>query len=326
MRRFALLLLSAAASLAGCAAETPDAVDDVEEEATGSSIQPVPRRAATTLSPEEQLGARLFADPRLSRDGRLACVTCHPLDGVGTDNVTRAAGAGARAGVVSTPTIYNVALNAAHFWDGRAATLEEQVDGPLLSPLEMGATWPDVLRRLADDATYARAFQDVYHRRPDERAVRAAIAAFERTLVLPDAPFDRWLRGDAGAIDAGALQGYRHFVAYGCASCHQGANVGGNLFQVLGVVAPRFTADRPATEYDVGIARRTGRDKDRHRFRVPSLRLAARTAPYMHDGSVATLDEAIALMGRLQLGVEIPAEERAQIAAFLATLAPKELR
>jgi cytochrome c peroxidase len=311
------LLLTFIAACAAQEAREPSWVDDAP---VRGPVRPIARVARTTR--EQDLGARLFSEPRLSRSGQMSCATCHPLDGVGTDNATRRVGDDPNAGVVSTPTIYNVGLNAKHFWDGRAATLEAQVDGPLTSPLEMDMTWDAVVAMLQDDDGYREAFRDVYGRGPDAPGVRAAIAAFERTLNTPDAPFDRWLRGDADAISREAAEGFTLFVEYGCASCHQGANVGGNMFQVFGAVLPRFTAETPPTDYDLGILRRTGREQDRHRFRVPGLRLVAYTAPYMHDGSVPTLDEAILTMGRLQLGVEIPPTDRALVAAFLAALSP----
>lgn len=269
------------------------------------------------------LGRRLFFDPRLSADGTISCASCHDLTRGGVDGRTRSIGIGGAEGGVNAPTIYNSGFNLRQFWDGRAASLEEQVGGPVENPVEMGSEWPDVVARLGADADLRAAFADAFGGGDvTEHRIRQAIATFERSLVTVDGPFDRYLRGEADAIGPPSLRGYDLFLSYGCVSCHQGANVGGNLFQTFGVMGDRFGDEgRTAGPADQGRFNVTGREEDRYVFRVPSLRLVARTAPYFHDGSAATLDEAIGVMGRYQLGLEIPPADRADLAAFLESLA-----
>ncbi|HYG88153.1 MAG TPA: cytochrome c peroxidase [Azospirillum sp.] len=265
------------------------------------------------------LGRRLFEDPILSRDGTVSCRTCHDLSHGGADPHPVAVGIGGAAGGVNTPTVYNAAMNLAQFWDGRARTLEEQIDGPLTSPAEMGSDWPGVLARLTA-SPYRAEFRAVSGRDPDADTVRAAIAAFERTLVTTGSRFDAWLRGDEDALTPDEKAGYALFKSYGCSSCHQGANVGGNLFQRFGFFGDLFADRGGGTAADLGRYNVTGRDADRHVFKVPSLRLAALTAPYFHDGSVPTLFEAVRLMGRYQLGREIEEGDIALIVQFLGAL------
>ena len=271
-------------------------------------VRAVPPTAA--LDPAKvDLGRRLFHERRLSGDASVSCASCHPLAAAGVDHRPTSLGAGGVVGSRNAPTVFNVALNGRLFWDGRARSLEEQIDGPLLDPREMASSWSLVLERLRGDPAYSEAFQSVYRRAVDPAAVRDALAAFERSLMTVGAPFDRYLGGDEQAISAEALAGYRLFKNYGCSSCHQGANIGGNMFARLGEAVP--LAPRPTAA--VGW------------LRVPPLRLASLTAPYFHDGSVATLDEAIRIMGERQLGRIIASDEREQIATFLKSLAPATL-
>ncbi len=278
--------------------------------------------APVGLSPAAvALGRRLFHDPRLSVDGTVSCATCHDIPRGGADARRRAVGIHQIEGKLNTPTVIGAGLNSALFWDGRAATLEAQVGGPMASPSEMGATWDHVIGTVSADASYAAAFRAEYGG-ISQAAVERAIAEYERSLVPLGSPFDRYLAGDVAALGPAETRGYALFQSYGCASCHQGANVGGNLFQRLGVARDYF-AEHPenADPSDLGRFNVTGREEDRHVFRVPALRMVSKTAPYFHDGSAATLDEAIQVMARYQLGREIPANEREDIAAFLGSLA-----
>lgn len=255
-----------------------------------------------------ELGRRLFHESRLSGDGSVSCASCHGLAMAGVDRLPLSLGAGGVKGLRNAPTVFNVALNGRLFWDGRARSLEEQIDGPLLDAREMASSWALVLERLGGEHTYRQAFQSAYGRPVDAAAVRDALSTFERSLMTVGAPFDRYLGGDEAAIGDEAKAGYRLFKNYGCSACHQGANVGGNMFARLGEAVAGPRPEDAST-----------------RLRVPPLRLVALTAPYFHDGSVEVLDEAIRIMGERQLGRRIAPEERQQIAAFLATLAPPEL-
>lgn len=280
-------------------------------------IAPLPPEVGTVLPRRAALGARLFHDPRLSIDGTISCASCHPLPH-GTDGRRRSLGVGGVPSERNTPSVLNAALNFTQFWDGRASTLAEQVSGPLLDPREMAASWTHIETSLRADAEYAQAFEQAYGA-IDRHSVTDALVSYLQTLLTPNAPFDRYLRGEAAAIDADARRGYELFKSHGCASCHQGVGVGGNLFQRLGVIADYY-ADHPTSAADTGRQRITGREEDRHVFKVPSLRNVALTAPYLHDGSVAQLPDAVRIMGRYQLGRRLTDEEIHLIVAFLDTL------
>ncbi len=266
------------------------------------------------------LGRRLFHDPILSRDRDVSCASCHPLATGGSDNLPRSIGTAGAKGDVNAPTVFNSFLNVAQFWDGRAPDLPTQVDGPLTNPVEMAADWPMVLTRL-NASDYRQEFLSIFGEGPTPALVRQVIAAFERSLATTGSRFDRWLGGDDGALTEDETRGYALFKSYGCASCHQGAAVGGNMFQKFGFFGNPFEERGQTLAADLGRFNVTGRESDRYVFKVPSLRLAVWTPPYFHDGSVADLREAIAMMGRYQLGRDIPPAEIDLIVAFLATLA-----
>ena len=284
-------------------------------------IQPIPLQ----LSPAPDvrkvaLGKKLFHDPRLSGDDSVSCSTCHRLDRAGVDHRRRSLGIRGIEGEVNAPTVFNSGLNFAQFWDGRAKTLEEQVDGPVQSATEMGSTWDRVLGKLRADPAYVAAFKALYPEGMARETVKNAIAEFERSLLTPRSRFDRHLGGDAAALTTGEKAGYLKFKSYGCISCHQGVNIGANLFQRMGIIGDYFADRGNITKADLGRFNVTGQEADRHVFKVPSLRNVAVTAPYFHDGSAATLEEAVAVMARYQLGRPLPPQDLAEIVAFLGTL------
>lgn len=302
--------LPGADSLPGAVAHSGDAL---------AALPPVPRLPADKVA----LGRALFKDVRLSRDNSISCASCHDLTSFGHDRRRVSLGVGGAEGSVNAPTVFNSSLNFAQFWDGRAGSLEEQAAGPVHNPVEMATDWATVIGKLQGDAAFRDEFRRVY---PDGITVANladAIATFERTLLTENSPFDRYLRGDQQAIDDRARLGYRRFRDLGCASCHQGVNVGGNMFQNFGVMGDYFgdrTRQRPAVAADLGRFNVTGQEVDRHVFKVPSLRNVAETAPYFHDGSVASLDEAVAIMGRYQLGRQLSRDEVDSLVVFLKTL------
>jgi cytochrome c peroxidase len=279
-------------------------------------LPPVPELPADRVA----LGRDLFSDPILSADGSVACASCHVLARGGDDGARVSLGVAGAAGSMNAPTVFNAALNFAQFWDGRVDSLEAQVDGPLQNPVEMATTWPAALERLRAHPEYPARFAAAYPDGLNADNVRDALVSFERTLLTP-ARLDRFLAGDSEALDADEMEGYRRFKQFGCASCHQGANVGGNLFQRFGVMEDYFalagTAGLPANQ---GRFKLTGLESDRHVFKVPSLRNVAVTAPYFHDGSVDSLTEAVSIMGRVQLGQSLSDEDVRLIVAFLDTL------
>ena len=184
----------------------------------------------------------------------------------------------------------------------------------------MGNLWPDVVAKLYRHEDYPKLFEKIYPDRINRRNIKDALAEFVRSLITPNSRFDRWLRGDEKALDAQERRGYELFKDYGCVSCHQGANVGGNMFQVFGVLNDYFKKRGNITEADLGRYVITGNDEDRHSFKVPSLRMAALTPPYLHDGTAATLRDAVDAMFEFQLGREAPDEDKDAIVAFIKTL------
>jgi len=268
-----------------------------------------------------ELGERLFEDPRLSTDDSISCASCHRLAQGGSDGLPRSLGVGGKVGVIKAPTVYNSGFNLAQFWDGRAESLEAQVEGPVHNPLEMASNWDQVVAKLAQDPEYPALFRTIYGDDVRPEHIQDAIAAFERTLTTPNSRFDRWLRGDKAALTPLELEGYGLFKSYGCVACHQGVNLGGNLYQRMGTLGDYF-GDRGGEirQADLGRFNVTGEDEDRHYFKVPGLRLAAINPPYFHDASAATLEQAIKIMARYQLGREIQDEHVTAIATFLYTL------
>lgn len=266
------------------------------------------------------LGKRLFHDPMLSRDRSVSCASCHSLQQGGVDGRSRSIGIGGETGPINAPTVFNAGLNFRQFWDGRAESLESQVDGPLQAPAEMGATWDEVITRLRREPSYAAEFKAAYPDGVRRENVKDAIAEFERSLITPNARFDRYLRGETALLTPDERAGYAKFKNYGCISCHQGVNVGANMFQRMGAIGDYFADRGDITTVDFGRFNVTGNEADRFFFKVPSLRNVAVTPPYFHDGSAPTLEAAVAAMAKYQLGRTLPAEDLADIVKFLRTL------
>jgi cytochrome c peroxidase len=286
------------------------------------AIAPLPPVPA--LDPQRvALGERLFRDARLARDNSVACISCHSFEHGGADTRARSLGAGGAQGQLNAPSIFNSAHNFRQLWSGAAATLEEQVDRVIRNPAVFNSSWPEILAKLRQDPALVRDFRAAYPGGLDPKSAADAIASYERSLVTPSR-FDSYLRGDANALTAGEKKGYDNFRKYGCVACHQGVNVGGNMYQKFGALrdyfADRRAAGKPVTEADKGRFGITGRPEDMHVFKVPSLRNVALTAPYFHDGSAATLEEAVDIMFKYQLGRAAPPEDRASIVGFLRTL------
>lgn len=289
---------------------------------TPESSEPILAVPPPPALPAEKvaLGRRLFSERALSADGTVACIDCHDVARGGADSKARSAGVRGRAGALNAPTIWDADANAKQYWDGRAETLEDQIDVALLDPDEMGNMWSAIVEKLRADPAYVSAFGKGGI---SPTTVKDAIAAYERTLVTTGSRFDRWLGGDPSALTTQERDGYAAFKRYGCTSCHQGRNVGGNMFETIGVMGDYF-ADRgtPITQADLGRFNVTKRAEDRHRFRVPSLRRVGRTAPYFHDGQIPTLEAAIVAMGKYQLGIQLPPGDVDDIGAFLRSLGP----
>ena len=314
-----VLSLSLLRLLAGPDTRADPAPDTPAAEGTDEPIRPVP--APEGLDDRKvALGRQLFHDPVLSHDGTVACATCHDLRKGGADGRVRPVGSGGQDGRVNAPTVFNSSLNFRQFWDGRAATLEEQIDGPVNSPLELASGWGEVMGRLRRDPAYPARFAGLYPDGLQVKNVKDAIATFERSLLTPNSRFDRYLGGERNALTADEQEGYRLFNAYGCVACHQGAGVGGNMFAHFGVMEDYFAGRDDLTDADLGRFHVTGREGDRHLFKVPGLRNVALTAPYFHDGSGKNLRMAVSVMARYQLGRRLSTDEADRIVHFLETL------
>jgi len=266
------------------------------------------------------LGQQLFHDPRLSKDDSISCASCHGLGTGGVDGKARSVGVAGGVGGINTPSVFNSGLNFVQFWDGRAASLEAQVDGPVNHPLEMASNWAQVTQKLNADDNYSKEFAKLYPDGITASNIKDALATFERSLVTPNSRFDKFLRGEATALNAQEKQGYDLFQSYGCASCHQGQNLGGNMFEKMGLMGDYFADRGDLTEADKGRFNVTQNAQNLYEFRVPSLRNVALTAPYFHDGHALTLEQAIAVMAKYQLGRPMPANDLNAIAAFLRSL------
>ncbi len=285
-----------------------------------SPIQPI--SAPKKLDQDKvSLGERLFHEPRLSVTNKISCASCHTLETGGVDRLVNSIGVYGGVGDTNSPTVFNSSLNIAQFWDGRVGTLDQQIDGPIHNPKELGTNWSEVVNKLNSDKQYKLLFSSLYPDGVTARNIKNAITTFEQSLLTVNAPFDRYLQGDLNAINDRARQGYEKFAEFGCIACHQGKNVGGNLYQPLGIMGDYFF-DRGTkiTKSDLGRFNVTGLEQDKHVFRVPSLRLAPLTAPYFHDGSAASLKDAIRIMIKYQLGRQSSEEDEDLIIEFLNTL------
>jgi cytochrome c peroxidase len=311
------VVVVAAGSLAAIAAPTAGpSPGPAWRPAASEPIAPIPLQR--DWDPKRvAVGERLFHDARLSRDQARSCATCHPLDRGGMDSRSRPVDARGALNRRNTPTIFNVGLSASFNWDGIADTLESHAETVLRNPSLMDITWPELLGRLEADAAYVTAFRELYQGGLSRPAVLDALATFERSLETPDSRFDRYLRGDRDAVSPSERRGYALFKEYGCAACHQGVNVGGNMYQRFGVFQG---GDVQFWNGDLGRFQVTGIARDRGVFRVPSLRTVAATAPYFHDGRAGSLEVAVETMARVQLGKTLQPAETALIVEFLGTL------
>ncbi|MGD9810565.1 MAG: cytochrome-c peroxidase [Sphingobium sp.] len=327
------LIATAGLSLAGCNAsntnEKSDALASTSDPlilAAREQFQPLPERpgkvAGVTSTPElVALGTALYFDPRLSASHTIACAGCHNMGLGGGDARSTSLGHRWQHGGRNAPTVLNAVYNTAQFWDGRAKDLTEQAGGPISNPIEMAMPAEQVIPTLKSIAGYADLFAKAFPGDKDPiRAanVQTAIATYEATLVTPNAPFDRFLRGDSKALGETERRGLKSFMDNGCAACHGGVNMGGAMYARFGIAsAPPADLLPPG---DLGRFAITKDEADRYAYKVPTLRNIALTAPYFHTGKVWNLDEAVAVMARNQLGKTLSQREIADVVAFLQTL------
>lgn len=299
---------------------------------SASATMPLPDSVPTPKdnpsTPEKiELGKQLYFDPRLSSSGTISCNSCHNVMAGGDDNRNFSAGVRGQLGDRSSPTVWNAAFQSVQFWDGRAATLEDQAKGPLINPVEMGMKNHQqvITERIAKVPGYQTQFKKVFGGKVTIDNVAKAIAAYERTLITPNSPFDRYIKGDQKAMSSEAIKGFETFKSVGCVACHQGVNfsgpampIGTGFFQKFPLFPDNKIEARYAFTKDPGRAKHTKKDADKNFYRVPTLRNIALTAPYFHNGSVYSLDEAVRLMAKLQLNKELKKDEIKSIVTFLS--------
>ncbi|VVM58107.1 Cytochrome c551 peroxidase [Pseudomonas fluorescens] len=279
-------------------------------------LPPVPALDAAKV----ELGRQLFNEPRLSVNNTLSCASCHHLEAGGADNRPFSVGFDGKPVEINTPSVFNASLNFKQFWNGRVDTLEAQVEQVVISPVEMGSDWKTVVQNLAALPVYQSAFKQAYPDGVTAANVQNALATYERTLLTPNSRFDQYLLGNTEILTIQEKYGYQRFKDYGCIACHQGVNIGGNMFQKFGVMGDYFKARGNPVESDLGRYLLTKDEEDRHVFKVPSLRNVAVTAPYFHDASAKTLAEAVDVMFKYQLGRNPSQDDKDLIIQFLKTL------
>lgn len=263
-----------------------------------------------------ELGKMLWFDPRLSLSGKVSCNTCHDLSTNGADTKPLSIGYAGRKGTVNSPTVFNAEKQIAQFWDGRAKTLAEQATGPITNPLEMAMT-PElaegVIRSIPGYRPY---FEKAFgSKNPTFSEIAEALVAFETTLTTPNAPFERYLKGDKNALTQQQIDGLKLFRRSGCIRCHSGNLLGGTSFQKVGSVRPYVTDNSSKGRMDV-----SGKPWDEMMFKVPTLLNVERTAPYFHDGAVKTLPDAVKKMADIQLDMNLSEKQVEEIVAFLESL------
>ena len=302
------------------------AADDALMKQAQATFEPIPltppeSKGMASTPAKIALGKALFFDPRLSQTHNISCNTCHQIGLGGVDALPTSIGHKAQKGSRNAPTVFNSVFNKAQFWDGRAADLKEQASGPMQNPLEMGMSVGHVVDTLKGVPGYAKLFKDAFPSESDPITIdnaAAAIAAFEGTLLTPNAPFDKYLRGDADALTADQKEGLKLFMDKGCSTCHAGINIGGQTYAPFGVVERPGARILPPT--DKGRLMVTHTASDEYVFRVPALRNVELTAPYFHSGSSWDLGEAVHVMGTSQLGEKLTDEQVSQITDFLKSL------
>lgn len=293
--------------------------------------------ADNAMSPAKiVLGKQLYFDKRLSKTNTVSCNTCHAVDkprASGTDNLPVSLGVDGQKGGRNSPTVLNAAFQSVQFWDGRAASLEEQAKGPLVNPVEMAMENHDtVVLRIAKYQGYQKQFAEVFGGASPVNIDNAAkaIAAYERTLITPDSPHDRYMKGDKKAMSPSAIRGMGLVTSVGCIACHGGPNFSGPTLPIGQGFFQKFPT-MPGTEYekkydlakDLGRYDHTKKDEDKNMWRVPTWRNVELTAPYFHNGSVRSLDEAVRVMAKTQLNRDLKKYEVADIVAFLKSLTGK---
>ncbi len=281
-------------------------------------IQPIPREMEIDTR-WLSLGKALFMTPLLSKDNTISCSSCHAIDFGGDDGFPVSTGINNAKGERNSPTVLNSSFSFRQFWDGRAASLSDQISGPVHNPVEMGSTWAEIVKKLDSDSYFRKSFYSLDPQGVTRENIVKAITVFEESLITPNAPIDRFLLGDNNALSEQQQRGLGHFMNHGCTTCHQGINIGGNMYQKLGRVniIPEILVE------DLGKYELTKQEQDRNVFKVPSLRNVAETGPYFHNGAVDNLPQAVRIMASAQLGRDLPDDEIEDIVALLHAFSSK---
>jgi len=278
-------------------------------------ISPIEDNVAIDLN-KALLGKKLFFEKQLSRNNTISCASCHHLDKGGDDNQQFSTGVDNKRGIVNSPTVFNSKYNFVQFWDGRAKNLKEQVSVPIHNPNEMDSNMQEIIAKLKKDPTYITLFKDIYNDTIKEAYIIDAIVEFENALVTPNSRFDRYLKGESTILSHREKSGFELFKSYGCIACHNGINLGGNLFQRVGIVK---AMDYEENKY-LGLYNVTKDEEDKYFYKVPTLRNIELTAPYLHSGTIVTLQEVVVFMMEYQIGVTPNEKDINEILAFLGTL------
>lgn len=275
-------------------------------------ITPIPLENNYHIN-KAKLGKKLFYDTRLSQDNTISCASCHIIEEGGDDNIPISLGVNGSVGIRNSPTVLNSKFNFTQFWDGRSNNLEEQVSEPIHNPVEMNSNFAEIIQKLQQDTEYPMLFNTLYKDGITDKNIANAIAEYENSLTTPNSRFDQFLRGNTNALTKDEKKGYTLFKEYGCISCHNGVNVGGNLMQKIGILEDFISSD-------LGRYHITQKEEDKHYFKVPSLRNIALTSPYFHNGLTPTLKDAVIQMAYYQVGYHLSNQEVNYITKFLLTL------
>ncbi len=285
----------------------------------GEPIWPIPPLTNINKA-KSRLGKRLFYDTNLSDQNKLSCSSCHNPRIGGASHVKFSLNTSNQPVIVNTPTILNSVFNRWQNWNGRISSFEEQIDDSITSPTLMNTSWETVVKKIKQNNSYVSEFSNVYQDDITPEYITDALINYIKTLTTPNSRFDRYLLGEKNAITDEEKAGYEEFKSHGCIACHQGINIGGNVFEKFGIFGNYFKDSGEVNLYDKGRYNITGRQRDLYVFRVPSLRNIENTPPYFHDGSAETLEQAVKIMSRYQLGSTLSDRDVKLIVKFLLTL------
>ncbi len=265
------------------------------------------------------LGKKLFFDTRLSKDDTISCASCHILQDGGDGNMQYSFGVDGQKGIINSPTVLNAVFNFVQMRDGSAKDLKDQVHFPITNPIEMGTTYKAIISKLKDDKKYKKLFKQNYGKIIDKESINDALAQFQTALITPNSRFDRYLRGDKKALTKDEIDGFELFKRNGCTACHNGVNIGANLYQKIGIIE-KYIDDGSEANDNLARYNVTKKEFDRYLAKVPTLRNIELTAPYLHNGEIKTLKDMVLIMLKHQVGIEQNEENIEKIVKFLKTL------